>query len=192
VHENISDRTLLATQDVQHKPPASIYELHAYVDLYFASRKNEAHATQNTSIFSIELSGSLLSPISFQKKVKIEGLSFPTVDNVEEHLVHFYYKNYMHAIIPKRPWKHRWINTIKRMQICQIILFHVLKTLVNKISSLSGTYCMFLFFMIPRKWLAHFLEGVKELCRHWMVYLKSGPEITIVPLLLGGCFNADI
>jgi len=103
VHENISDTTLLATQAVQHKPIASMSELHAYVDLYSASEKDGTHGTQKTSIFSIELSGSLLSPISFQKKVTIDGQSFPTVDNVQEHLVRFYYNNYMHAIIPKRP-----------------------------------------------------------------------------------------
>ncbi len=103
MHENISDRTLLATQVVQHKPLTLIYELHAYVDLYFASIRNQAHGTQNTSIFAIELSGSLLAPISFQKKVEIDGQTFPTVDNVQEHLVRFYYNDYMRAIIPKRP-----------------------------------------------------------------------------------------
>jgi len=78
-------------------------ELHAYVDLYSATKKDETHGTQKTSIFSIQSSDSLLSPISFQKKVKIDGQSFPTVDNVQEHLVHFYYEDYMRAIIPKRP-----------------------------------------------------------------------------------------
>jgi hypothetical protein len=75
-------------------------ELHAYVDLYSASKKDETHGTQKTSIFAIELSGSLLAPISFQKKVTIDGQSFPTVDNVQGHLLHFYGEEYMQDIIP--------------------------------------------------------------------------------------------
>ncbi len=100
MHENISDTTLLATQDVQHKPLASMSELHAYVDLYSASKKDETHGTQKTSIFSIQSSDSLLSPISFKKKVKIDGQRFPTVDNVQRHLLHFYGEEYMQDIIP--------------------------------------------------------------------------------------------
>ena len=56
---------------------------------------------EKASIYSLEFSGSHHSPISFRTKVKIDGKSYPTVDNVQEHLIHFYEKEYMHDVIPK-------------------------------------------------------------------------------------------
>ena len=103
VHRNATNATLLATHDVHHKPPASIYDLHAYVDLYFAEKQQGPSKRRNVSNYAIEFSGSLKSPISFSKDVMIDEQRFPTVDNIEEHLVRFYGLQFMRDIVPLIP-----------------------------------------------------------------------------------------
>ncbi|UJR32609.1 hypothetical protein I4U23_020069 [Adineta vaga] len=104
IHKNTTDTKLLLTQKFQSKPPTEIYHLHAYIDLYLAKKQAESlDRTTNTSIYSIEFSKKFLSPISFQKNITIDNQTYPTVDNIDEHLVHFYTKKYMHDVIPSRP-----------------------------------------------------------------------------------------
>ncbi|CAF3713969.1 unnamed protein product [Adineta steineri] len=101
VHKNNSNTMLLATQDTRHKPPDSIYEVQAYIDLYSVSKINDAQTTSNTSLFSVQSSSSHQSLISFQNRITIDEQTFSTIDNIEEHLVYFYTKEYMHDIVPK-------------------------------------------------------------------------------------------
>ncbi|CAF1118388.1 unnamed protein product [Adineta steineri] len=98
VHRYNTNTTLLATQDARHKPPALISEVQAYIDLYSVSRINGSQTTSNTSLFSVQSSSSHRSLISFQNRVTIDEQTFPTIDNIEEHLVYFYTKEYMHDI----------------------------------------------------------------------------------------------
>ena len=74
----------------------------AYVDLYNVTLKTKTLNKTNTSVYHIQFSGSLLSPISFEKKIQIDNQSFPTVDNIEEHLLKFYGKNYRHDVISRQ------------------------------------------------------------------------------------------
>ncbi|CAF4184857.1 unnamed protein product, partial [Adineta steineri] len=99
VHRYNTNTTLLATQDTRHKPPALISEVQAYIDLYSVSRINSSQTISNTSLFSIQSSDSFHSLISFQEKVTIDEQTFPTIDNIEEHLIYFYTKEYMHGIM---------------------------------------------------------------------------------------------
>lgn len=103
VHRNATNASLLATHDVHHKRPASIYDLHAYVDLYYAEKLQDPSNRRNVSNYVIEFSDSLKSPISFSKDVTIDEQRFPTVDNIEEHLVRFYGLQYMQDIVPLIP-----------------------------------------------------------------------------------------
>ncbi|CAF1107295.1 unnamed protein product [Adineta ricciae] len=101
VHKDALDKSLLLTQNTKESPPTQIFHLHAYVDLYLAT--NPANLTRNSSIYSIEFSGKFLSHISFKTNATIDNQTYPTVDNVQEHLVHFYKKDYMRDVIPRRP-----------------------------------------------------------------------------------------
>ncbi|CAF1406290.1 unnamed protein product [Adineta steineri] len=98
VHRYNSNTTFLATQDTRHKPPASISEVQVYIDLYSVSRINSSQTTSNTSLFSVQSSSSHRSLISFQNRVTIDEQTFPTIDNIEEHLIYLYTKEYMHDI----------------------------------------------------------------------------------------------
>ena len=88
-------------QNNQSKPASQIQHIRAYIDLYEAKRASQELQNQNKSIYKVELSGSLLSPISFETFVKIDDQKFVTVDNIEEHLIRFYYKNYSYPKIPR-------------------------------------------------------------------------------------------
>ncbi|CAF3957772.1 unnamed protein product [Adineta steineri] len=99
VHRNISNRTLLATYDRRHKPPASTLELKVYIDLYSMYRIYGAQTPSKTPVFLIKTGGSFHALISFQNRVTIDEQTFPTIDNIEEHLVYFYTKEYMHGIM---------------------------------------------------------------------------------------------
>ncbi|CAF0738876.1 unnamed protein product [Adineta steineri] len=99
VHRNISNRTLLATYDRRHKPPDSMSEVQAYIDLYSMYRIYGAQTTSKTPVFLIKTGGSFHALISFQNRVTIDEQTFPTIDNIEEHLVYFYTKEYMHGIM---------------------------------------------------------------------------------------------
>jgi hypothetical protein len=89
--------TLLTVKNGCHSPPKSMLQIPAYVDLFDTILQPRMKNNSSTPIYYIQNSdGRLLYPISFTKKVIIDNHSFPTVDNVEEHLVTFYGQNYMH------------------------------------------------------------------------------------------------
>jgi hypothetical protein len=96
IHSKSSDGALRITQNGIRSSLKSIVHMPAYVDLYNITLKTKITNKINTPVYHIQLSGSLLSPISFEKKIQIDNRSFPTVDNIEEHLLEFYGQNYTH------------------------------------------------------------------------------------------------
>lgn len=99
IHSKAHNTSLLPTQAVNHTTLKSVVQLLAYIDLYNVTLNIESTEKLHTPIYDIQYSESLLSPILFDKKVQIDDRSFPTVDNIEEHLIKFYGQNYIHPNI---------------------------------------------------------------------------------------------
>ncbi|CAF0723287.1 unnamed protein product [Adineta steineri] len=56
-----------------------------------------AQTPSKTPVFLIKTGGSFHALISFQNRITIDEQTFPTIDNIEEHLIYFYTKEYMHV-----------------------------------------------------------------------------------------------
>ncbi|CAM2699469.1 unnamed protein product [Rotaria socialis] len=97
VRKNNSITNWLTRQIVHRKSPTVMGDLSAYIDLYTAA-KSATNPISNISIYIIQANNNFLTPISFERMVEIDGQTFPTVDNVHEHLVYNYGNRYMTEI----------------------------------------------------------------------------------------------
>lgn len=95
VHRNTTDASLLATVDTHHAPPSTVFDLQAYVDLYYAAEEWHVWQASHPSKYSFSDYPSVYTPISFVRNVIIDGHRFPTLDEVEQHLGYFYGPKYM-------------------------------------------------------------------------------------------------
>jgi hypothetical protein len=96
LHKNATDMAIFTKNDQSAKTMTDIFDLNAYVDLYVASRLDDDADSSDTAEYIIEFSNSLISNISFQNQINIDGQRFPTVDDISRHLTHMYGPEYMH------------------------------------------------------------------------------------------------
>lgn len=95
IHRDVAKSFLPYSLAIFSTSPKEIRQIRAYVDFYIGWKKID----EFPSIYTLEFSGLHRSAISFRTKVEIDGKSYPTVDNVNEHLTFFYGKDFLHDVI---------------------------------------------------------------------------------------------
>lgn len=92
--------SLLVTQDTHHATPSTMADVHAYVDFYFTDKKQDAQQASQSLQYSFQDHPSVYGPISLINDVLIDGQPFPTIDDIQAHLLHYYGSNYMRPDVP--------------------------------------------------------------------------------------------